>query len=456
MTCISRVEGSAGFIYQSADQSKKQSTNFVNFANIVCSRESTYRVMLDLIAFDFPAMFAACFRGFKSFLDTTFECIYGTLILFGSPFVTTLMGKAVGKLILPKELQNDALNFLKFKMEETKDSKSLEEGIKRILNEEVEDKNFFSVLFKRADKLKLAEKFEQEANEIERFSKNFVSTNELAQKIHKLKKYTIIAESAIEGTWAATVGLATRLFRKHILMEDRFTGTKGYLSNEESSILGEAEEVSTFQKFITGSMCLFSPIANSILLTKTENEESVKSSKFLQVIKDQFDMTHGIYPKLGLLISYTVIPKWVGQVCSSQGSFEMGEKLLKIPTVVASYWFGDRFTNGLLCKNADKEFSEKYGLSEGLFAKRYDSSNDSFLSKLNNKFPESERIHDIFKKIENSNLDKETKEKVALEAEEKHAKCLYTGFALHSGFVWLMNMLVNHITKLRAKSALEG
>ena len=460
MNSISKIESFSGASFKPISLPKEQPSNFVNFANIVCSRESTYRVMLDLTAFDLPAMLAASFRGFKNFLDTTFECLYGTAILFGSPFVTTFVGKVIGKLVLPKDLQNDTLNLLKFRMEDTKDSHSLKQGISRIASEEVEDKNFISSLFKKANRLGQASKFEKEAHDIKKFADGFVPTDELAKQIYKLKKYTIIAESVVEGTWSATVGLATRLFRKHVLKEDRFTGTKGYLSDQESSMLGEAEDISTFQKFVTFAMCFLSPITNSILLTKTENEESVKKSKFLQIIKDQLDMTHGIYPKLGLLLSYTVPPKWIGQIYSSQGNFERIEKLLKLPTVVASWWFGHRVTNGLLCKNADEKFCKEYKLEKGIFIEpdyyTSDKSPTNFFTRTRNKFPEPAKIQHIFRTIENLNLDKETKEKAIQEAEKRHAKCLYTGFALHAGFVWLMNMLVNYITKLRAKYALGG
>jgi len=40
------------------------------------------------------------------------------------------------------------------------------------------------------------------------------------------------------------------------------------------------------------------------------------------------------------------------------------------------------------------------------------------------------------------------------EAENEHAKALYKGFALHSLAVWLINMAVNQVTKMRALHAL--
>lgn len=458
MGCIPSVETVASPAPRLINLSNRKISNYVNFANVICSRESTYRVMLDLTAFDLPAMAASLFRNFTNFLDTTFECLYGTAILFASPFITSFMGELVGKTILPKDMQADTINFLKFDMDETKDADSLRRGIKRIADEEVEDKNFVSSLFLKANKFEQAKKFENEALNIKKFTENFIPSDELAKKIHKLKKHTIITESVIEGTWSATVGLATRLFRKYALREDRFTGTKGYLNDEESLKLGDADEISIFQKIVTGAMCFLSPITNAVLLTKSENEEAVKKSKFLQIVGEQLDMTHGIYPKLGLLLSYTVPPKWIGQICSSQGSFERVEKLLKLPTVVASWWFGHRFTNGILCKKADEKFNKKYGLEKGIFVEpHYYSENKevSFINRIRNKFPEPAKIHHIFKAIQSSSLDEVKKEEALFEAEKKHAECLYKGFALHSAFVWAMNMLVNHITKLRAQYAVE-
>ena len=437
----------------------RQTGKLTNFANIICSRESTYRTFLDLVSFDLPAMLASTVRNFKNFLETTFECLYGTAILFASPFITSSVAKITGKFILPKEIQQYTKQYLKFSMKETENLETLKEGIDRLTTEEIKDKDFIASLFKKAGKETQAKQFEKEAKEIKEFSQNFTASKEMAKHIKKLKSSVIIIESLIEGSWSASVGLVTRLFRKYVLGEDRFTGTKGYVSDEESGITGDSEEINVFQKLLTGAMCFLAPVTNSILLKKSSTKEALANNRFLNTVQEQLDMTHGVYPKLGLLLSYTVPPKWIGQICLSQGNLERGEKILKLLTVVTSWWFGHRFTNGLLAKKADKELAKKYGIKEGMLV---DSSylntnpNDNLLMRIRNKYPEPAKINHVFNAIDETNLDETKKEELRFEAEEKHAKCLYWGFTLHAALVWGINMAVNGITKLRAKRMLAA
>ena len=448
-----------GNLTKSNNLPKRQTSKLTNFANIICSRESYYRTFLDVVSFDFPAMLASSFRNFKNFVETTFECLYGTAILFASPFITSSVAEITGKFILPREIQKHTKQYLKFSMKETENLETLKKGIDRLKAEEVKDKDFIASLFKKAGKETQARKFENEAKEIEEFAHDFIPSEGLAKNIKKLKSSVIIIESLIEGSWSASVGLVIRLFRKYVLGEDRFTGTKGYVSDEESGITGDSEEINVFQKLFTGAMCFLAPITNSILLKKSSNKEAVGNSKFLNAVQDQLDMTHGVYPKLGLLLSYTVPPKWIGQICLSQGNLERGERILKLLTVVTSWWFGHRFTNGLLAKKVDKELAKKYGVKEGILV---DSSylnmnpNDNFLMRIRNKYPEPAKINHVFNTVDKTNLDETKKEELRFEAEEKHAKCLYWGFTLHAALVWGINMAVNGITKLRAKRMLAA
>lgn len=436
-----------------------QNSKSTNFANIVCSRESTYRTILDITAFDFPIILASAFRNFKNCIESAFECFYGTAILFFSPMVTSWVAKGLGQFLLPENMQKNIPDYLRFSMNEAKSKKSLEAGLIRIANEETEDKNFISSIFQKAGNLEYGKKYELEAEELKRFCTEFTPTEEIAKQIYKLKKATIICESLIEGTWSTSVSLATRLFRKYILSEDRFTGTKGYLSDEESAQLGETEELSKIQKVFAGGLCFLSPAINSILLKITEKQEKIKDSKFLETVSDQIDMTHGVYPKLGLLLLFTVPAKWTGHIAFSQGNFERVEKILKFFTVVTSWWIGHRFTNGLLAKNADKHLTEKFKIEPGILINKnyYEQSNSkNFFIKLRTKYPEPAKILEIFKSIDRTDLSSEKKEKLRHEAEKKHAECFYKGFTFHSLLVWGINMAVNQITKLRAKSALSG
>ncbi len=423
-----------------------------DFASIICSRESTYRTMLDITAWDLPIFISDLFRGWKKAIESAIEGFGGTITIVLSPVITSIVGKTLGKEILPKHMQQDTIQYLKFTAEELRSNEGILKGIKRLSEEEPEDKRFIASLMKRVDKTKQVEKYEKEALEVEEFSKNVKISDEERSQIYKLKKATIIGESLIEGLWWGGFGLLIRSVRKYILQEDRFTGTKGYVSDSESESLGEAGNMNLFQKICGAGSMFVSPITNSILFHKIDNTPKNKSGKFLNHMRENFDMTHGVYPKLELLFSMTAFPKWCGLLTTTQGWYEFSERIMKAVTLVPSWWLGHRVTNGLFALNADKNLAKKYNVDKGvLVEKEYlepITKNDNFLQKLAKRFPEPAKIHHVLKSTaHNPELQKE--------AENEHAKALYKGFALHSLAVCLINMGVNQVTKIRALHALE-
>ena len=56
-----------------------------NYAKVIDSRESTYRLALDLTAFDIPTLLAAAFRNFWNFLEAAWEAGIGTFMVFAAP-----------------------------------------------------------------------------------------------------------------------------------------------------------------------------------------------------------------------------------------------------------------------------------------------------------------------------------------------------------------------------------
>ena len=424
---------------------------YKDLASIVCSRESTYRTALDITAFDFPVLLSDAFRGIKKFLESSVECLSATVLVGISPYITTFTANILSKFILPKHLQKDTEQYLKFQMSELRDFQSFKEARNRVKEEESEDKLFISSLYNKAGNEKKSNRFKKESKDIEDFCTTFEPTEEKRKLIYKLKKATIIGESFIEGGFWGGYGLILRLFRKYILKEDRFTGTKGYVSDAESQELGEAGNLTLFQKVIGIGAIFISPVLNTILLNKIEDREAVKKSKFLQVVDSNLDMTHGVYPKLGLLFTQTTIPKWIGTITLSQGWFERIERILKLLTVIPSWWMGHRATNGLFALNADKGLARKHNINPGILVEpeylKPETKNDSFLEKLNKRFPEPAHIHHVMKTTEGN-------KKLQEEAEDLHAKCLYKGFTLHSLLVLAINFAVNYTTKLRALYAL--
>ena len=444
-------------------QSRTQSRwdYYKNLANMVCSRESTYRTALDITAFDIPVLAADAFRGIKKFLESVFECFSATIMVGISPYLTAFVGKILGKQILSKELQKDTINLLKFNMNELRDFEQFKTATQRLKTQEVEDKLFVSSLYEKSGKKKEAEFYRQEALDIEKFCSNFKADENKMKEIYKLKKATIIGESFVEGGWWGGYGLMFRLFRKYILQEDRFTGTKGYVSDAESEQLGEAGDLSIFQKVVGVASIFISPILNTILLNKIEDREAVKNNKYLKIVDNHMDMTHGVYPRLGLLFTQTTIPKWIGTITLSQGWFERTERILKLLTVIPSWWFGHRATNGIFALNADKELAKKYDVEQGIlvepeYLKQTANNDDTFFERIQKRFPEPAKIHHVFKAVDKTGLDEARKEELRLEAEDKHARCLYKGFTLHSLGVFAINMAVNYSTKLRALWALRN
>ena len=423
---------------------------FKDLASIVCSRESTYRTALDITGFDLPLMFADVFRGPKKFIETFIEGLSAIVSIGVSPYINALIAKFLSRFTMPENLQKDTLHCLRFNMSELRNFEIFKEAKNRILKEEVEDKNFIASLYEDRNNKKTGY-YKNQAKEIKEFCERFEPTEQNMKLIYKLKKATIIGESIIEGGWWGSFGIFMRAFRKHILGEERFTGTKGYTSDAESEQLGETSELNLFQR-IWGGICIFiAPVVNTILLNKVEDDKAVENNKFLKKVKEHFDLTHGVYPKLGLLFSITSYPKWLGAIGTAQGNYERVERILKLLTVIPSWWMGHRVTNGLFAKHADKELAKKYNPEGGVLVEQKYlepvKDSDSFLAKLAKRFPEPARIHHVLSSTE-SNKQLQT------EAEDLHAKSLYKGFAMHSLLVWVINMAVNYTTKLRVKRAL--
>lgn len=442
---------------------KSKWDNFINslksYAGVIDSRESTYRTALDITAFDIPTMGAAAFRNIWNFFEASLEALMGTIMVIGAPKITSYVGKIAGKFILKEDEQKDTLHYLRFQMSEVTEG-DLKKGIKRIQSEEPNDQRRVADLYREVGFTKMADDSKKNAGDIEDFCRRFESSEDLDEKrsrIYKLKRATILAESFIEGGVWGAFGLIIRAFRKYVIKQERFTGTIKYTSDAESEQLGEGGELNLFQK-IGGTLAIFlSPVLNATLLNKTKDKNEVKKSRFLSVADSHLDMTHGVFPKLGLLFSYTSVPKWSGIFITSQGWYERIERIIKFCTILPSWWLGHRITNGLLAKYADKKLSEKYNTKKGIlieeeYLRPADTSKLDLLDKLKYLYPEPARIHHVLESIEKRNV--KHKDKLLKEAKSLHAKCLYTGFALHSFLVWVVTMLVNYSTKWRVEKAL--
>lgn len=417
-----------------------------NYAGIIDSRESTYRTALDITGFCLPIMAAAAFRNIWSFLEATFESVIDCLMVYIAPQTTTFVGKIFSKQILPKEEQKDYFHYLGFLRSDLENLDALKRGLERMKQEEIKDKERIAELYNKTGSEKKTADFLNRAKEVQDFCNRFTVSEDKRQNIQKLKKSVILGESLLESVIWGFKGLFIRLFRKHVLRQDRFTGTLGYLGDAESAALGEGGEITLLQKIGIGVATVISPLINAFLLKQIQKPDNVKKSKFYSIVNEQIDMTHNVYPKLGLLFTYLQVPELLGMISTSQGKYEILERILRYVAGIPSWWCGHRVTNGLVAKIADKKLGKEFNQT-GILIEPQKRDKNSLWDCLCDYFPEPARIQHVLDKTE---ANKQLQEKVT----DLHAKTLYGGFALHSFLIWVLMMGVNALTKLRVKRAL--
>lgn len=410
------------------------------YAGVIDSRESITRIALDLLAFDFPTILAAATRGWASLMEAIFEGGLGTTTLLIAPHVTKFMAKLSSKVFLDKEDQKHYDKLVRFYRHELHDKEGLSKGIRRILAEEPKDIERVAKVYESVDKKTKAENFQNKASELKDYFENTKISEEKLKKLINFKEAVISAESWFEGVLWGGFGLSLRWFRKNILGLDRFSGTNQYLKDKDAEKLGEAKPLNTFQKTMGLIASFMAPIYNIVFMKLCRNREAVKKNPFLNMVDKALDMTHGLYPKLGLLFSYTTVPKWFGNLCTVQGKDELIERLLKLCTVIPSWWLGHRVANGTMSTIQDKKLAEKHKVHPGILVEQKD---------LGKAFPEPAKIHHVLERTEGNKA-------LQAEAKDKHANILYSGIGLHSLGVFLITMAINAFTKWRVKNKLQN
>lgn len=407
-----------------------------SIAEWVCSRESTYRSALDLVGWELPTMIAAATRNIYSFAEASLMAAVGFSMVLGAPEITRLSAKVLANFILEKDEQRDLEHLLLFELNDLDSAETVKKAIERIKLEEPEDCSFLAELHQ--NKPEAVKRYQNKAQNIFDFFSNLEIDESKRERIKKLKKTVILGESAIEGPAWGGLYFMIRLFRKYILKQDRFTGTKGYSNSDEAKRTGDDTEITMLQKIGSLAAMVSAPIANYFLLNKIDDPKNIPKGSWLEIIKSNWDMTHGVFPKLGLLFSYIQIPSTIGQFFTAQGKNELFENIMQQFTMVPSWWFGHQLTNGNLAKLADKKLSAKFGVDRGILVEQKD---------LEKALPEPAKIQHILKKVkDNPELKKE--------ARKEHAKALYTGFGLHAALVFAARMLMNYVTKLRVMNQL--
>ena len=418
---------------------EKMATKLKHYAGIIDSRESVTRLILDLTAFDIPTVIAGATRNWSSFLESCLEAFLSSFNLIVAPVMTKFMASLSGKIFLDKDDQKHFDKLIRFYRNELHDEEGFTKGVNRILDEEPKDLERVSRLYKEAGDIEGAQKNEKTAQDLKEYFNELKFNPDKLKSLINFKETTLLFESMFEGGIWGGFGLMLRWFRKNVLKQDSFTGTNKYVNKEEAKKLGEDKPLAFWQKAVGGGATILSPLLNFTLMKLCRNREAVKNSKFLQACDSGMDMTHGLYPKLGLLFSFTTVPKWIGALATVQGKDEFIERIMKLFSVMPSWWLGHRVTNGLLAKGADKALSKKYGVDTGIMLEK---------DQVNSMAPDPAKIHHV---LEQTDHNKELQE----EARDKHAKVLYGGLTLHSLGVLAVSLLINQVTKWRVKSKLS-
>lgn len=111
-----------------ADQKPESFQWFKDAAKVLHSRESTYRGLLDVIAWDIPAYIAAASRNVYDLAETVFKSVIGTSLIFVSPKITRAVAETLGKYLLPEEHHKDIKHLMLFSRGELDDLEGMEKG----------------------------------------------------------------------------------------------------------------------------------------------------------------------------------------------------------------------------------------------------------------------------------------------------------------------------------------
>ena len=430
------------------------------WAKIFDSRDSTYRAVMDLVGADIPTVIGGM-RNIYSFIEQSIEAAESFIMVFAAPQLTRFVSKLVGKQILEQDQHEDIKHHLLFHRSELHDNESFKKAIYRIIDEETKDKKHIGDLYRELGNNTKALKLDKEQEDIKDYCRKFIEEyldencneaklEEHRKQILKLKEGVQLGESFVEGGLWGSFGITMRLFRKYILKQDSFTGTSGYANKDEQAKLGDNERIGLKELFGALVGVTISPLINKFVINATRDREKVKNSKVLQFLDEQFDMSHGLYPKLGMMFSFMVIPKWSSVFLTAQGKNELIEKVSKALSMIPLWWLGQKITNGPISAKRDKEMQEKHGTEPGLLVNRPHPKEKGFKGMLKHFFPEANQYFQVHKTLENVK-DPEVRK----DAFDKHAKTVYQGLGLHTFLVFSSIMISQFLTKKRVQKELN-
>jgi hypothetical protein len=413
---------------------------------VLFSRESIYRGLIESFAVDVPACLAAATRNKTYFLETIFETLMNNFIVYATPAITKFIAGARSKAIFNGSA-GQYYNYMLFNRADLDNNETFDKARMRILEDEVSDNETMLGIF--GNRQGQSNNRTDQIQQIKTFMENYQANDILREKILQLKDDVIKAQSWIEGAYWGFIPLARRLFRKYVLGQDRFTGTLAYLSNEDNNKLGNEKGFSLKQILGTFVSMSLTPLLVNGFLKLIKDPELLANSLFVRKLKDEMDTSHGFHPKLGLFISSGELSFLISRIFNAQDMFEMLENVLEFFVSAGSLLFGDRVTNGVFAKQADKKLSHEFGSKPGILYDVSKAKPGSLTEIVDSIFPRASKYVQVISKcLGNDSL--------IAKAAKEYSKVFYKGFAAHGLLIFAANMLINLVTRLRVKSAMNG
>lgn len=413
------------------------STKYQAAIEWIGSKESIFTSLRDFLSDELPTILAQGTRNIYSFAEAVFQASINITGIFLFPATTSLIGKILGKFFLNTHEQGHYRHYMLFNICDFENNEAFDKAKQRIKEEEIKDSYFMENVFGKTDKnTSLRDK---KINSIEKFLQNIAFDNEKSLRLKNFKKAIIFLQGLIESTTWGSLYLLNRLFRKYILGQDRFTGTISYASKVQSDKIGDSQQLTLLQKLGFVTAILSGPFTNWLALKNMDNKNLQEKYPWLKEFLKNWDMSHGLYPKLNLMFSYCLIPQFISCIAGAQGKNELIENLMSIFATAVSWRVGHQATNGRMARDADKILADKFQVERGILIDKRD---------LHSVLPNPLNVHEIIDKTKDNPELQEA-------ARKDYTKVFSRGFFLNSAISFLSQILINQITKWRVKGQIS-
>lgn len=417
------------------------SEKVLDYSKVVFSRESTYRGFVDIFAEDLPNIVGDAFRGKAAFLEACFKSVLTTGYIFTIPSILKRIARFTYQTIFPN-LDHKAVDALMlFGLDDLESNTKLNLAKERILEQETTDSKNQSQLYEGFDK---ANAIKGKLEHLKTFINDFNPDDEFRENMYKVKKNIFTKLSWYTSFMGTAVPIVKRLFRKYVLGADRFVGSMNYLKDKDADKLGNVKGFSFKQILLNAVSFTSVPLLFNGFMNFDKNS-------FLKPLFDKLkpgmDTRHSYHPKTGLFAPISSLPYLISKMINSQDRFELMENIIRFSVSCSSLFFGDRATNGVFAKAADKQLTQKHGVEPGILYYKDQEEGKGIGAWLAKFFPEAAKINHV---MDRTNGNQPLQE----EATNLFRKIFYKGFFFHSIGTFLLKLGVNWITKARVESAL--